>query len=177
MVLAFLSPYPLGNIAIKGVSSSLLVPYLHESEATLGDGRSDFCPACVLSSLLRSVGPKCDGRVSSRLGVGMSRSNLLTRKRPWCHERSSVNCAPCRTRTRLGKILAVSLPYWTPRVAASVSLNIAIAATDSSDLERISAIYTVPPINSSQNYVPPSGDSSDDIKCQCDSVVYRYASV
>ena len=156
---------------------SPLVPYLHGSEATLGDGRSDFRLVYVRPSLLRSMGPEWDGRLSSGLGVGASRSNLLlTKKILWFPERSSVDSAPCRTGTLWGKTLALSLPYWTPRVAVSVSVHTVIAATRSFDLGRILAIYTIPPINSSQNYVPPSGDSPDDIKCQCDSVVYRYAS-
>ena len=49
-------------------------------------------------------------------------------------ERSSVDFIPCRTGTRLGKMLAVLLPYWTPHVVVSVSVHGVIAATGSPDL-------------------------------------------
>ena len=35
--------------------------------------------------------------------------------------------------------------------------------------------YAIPVLNSTQNYVPPQKDSTADLKCDCDTVMYRYA--
>ena len=49
-------------------SPSSFVPFPHELEQTLGDGRGNFRPVCVWSSLIRCLGPT--GNMSSRLGMG-----------------------------------------------------------------------------------------------------------
>ena len=67
--------------------------------------------------------------------MGASRSNLLLAKKTlWFYEHSSADFIPCRTGTRLGKMLAVLLPYWTPHAVVSVSVHGVIVATGSSDL-------------------------------------------
>ena len=35
-------------------------------------------------------------------------------------------------------------------------------------------VYTYPPINSSQHYLPPSGNRSSDLVCDCNTVMYKY---
>lgn len=57
-----------------------------------------------------------------------------------------------------------------------VSVHIEIATADTSDLACVLDTYTIPPMNSSQYYVPPDPDRPEDLKCKCDSVMYRYAS-
>lgn len=37
--------------------------------------------------------------------------------------------------------------------------------------------YSVPPLNSTQNYVPPQQDSTSDLTCDCDTVMYRCVNV
>jgi len=82
----------------------------------------------------------------------------------------------CRTRIHLGKIRVSLAPCWTPSVAVLVSLHRVIAVTDPFD-SVCSAIYTIPPLNSTQNYVPPQRDSTSDLTCDCDSIMYRFVSV
>ena len=70
-------------------------------------------------------------------------------------------------------MLAVLLPYWKLRVMMLVSLHGVIAATGSSDLGVFLAAWTIPPINSSENYMPPQADSPENLDCQCNSVIYK----
>ena len=94
----------------------------------------------------------------------------------WSHGAHMPIVFVCRTRIRLGKIRVSLAICWTPSVVVLVSLHTVIAVTDSFDLV-YSAIYTIPPLNSTQNYVPPQRDSTSDLKCDCDSVMYRWVSV
>ena len=37
------------------------------------------------------------------------------------------------------------------------------------------ATYTYPPLNGSHQYLPPKGDDTADLICDCNTVMYRYA--
>ena len=62
------------------------------------------------------------------------------------------------------------------RVVVSVSVQTAIGVVGSFDLY-ILGLYLIPPINSTQNYAPPQRESTLDLSCDCDSVMYRCASI
>ena len=40
----------------------------------------------------------------------------------------------------------------------------------------LSAAFTIPPLNSTQYYLPPGGDAFYDVTCDCNTVMYRYCS-
>ena len=94
------------------------------------------------------------------------------------------NAYLCRTRIRLGKIRVSLVLCWTLRVVVSVSGSACgrVAARgerSSSDMRRVSfsGSYTIPTLNSTQNYVPPQRESTGDLECDCDTVMYRCALV
>ena len=35
-------------------------------------------------------------------------------------------------------------------------------------------VYTYPPLNASQYYLPPKKDHSGDLTCDCNTVMYKY---
>ena len=38
----------------------------------------------------------------------------------------------------------------------------------------LSAVYTYPPLNSSQYYIPPREGNPGDLTCDCNTVMYKY---
>lgn len=78
-------------------------------------------------------------------------------------------------------IQSVNLPGQDPRVIGlmlgaarwGVNERAVIATTGSSDLGCVSGSYRIQPLNSTQSYVSPYRDF--DLKCDCDTVMYRCA--
>ena len=73
------------------------------------------------------------------------------------------------------RIHVLLVPCWMLRVVASVSRLVTyIVHAVSEDHRLLLVVYTYPPVNSSQYYLPPSGNHSGDLACDCNSVMYKY---
>ena len=73
------------------------------------------------------------------------------------------------------RIHVLLVPCWMLRVVASVSrIFTYIVHAVPEDYRLLLVVYTYPPVNSSQYYLPPSGNRSGDLACDCNSVMYKY---
>ena len=113
------------------------------------------------------------------LASALLHSNLLASKnRPsvLC-ERSRVDCIHLQNGNSLGQDRCVIISMLEVACRDIGESHIVITVTRPPDLTRVLGSYSIPALNSTQNYVLPQKESTSDLECDCDIFMYRYASV
>ena len=103
------------------------------------------------------------------MGVYLSRGGVTAQR---------LNGPPCGFRRILipwAKIHALLVRNWTHHAAVNVSRVSLCALFDlfSDYCSMPSASYDYPPISGTQYYLPPSKDIPDDLRCDCNTVMYK----
>ena len=116
-----------------------------------------------------SVGP--DGQMWPRFRVGayISQSGVIA-QRP-----NGPPYGLCRILIPWAKIRALLVPNWTHHAAVDVSRVSLCALFDffSDHRRMLSVSYDYPPISGTQYYLPPRTDYPDDLRCDCNTVMYK----